>query len=62
MAGSKIGVCGFQECFQRRAPDRICKSRPKRNPPFPAGSQVERTGIEPVTSGLQSHLRPDDAR
>jgi hypothetical protein len=30
----------------------------KRNPPFPEGFSVERTGIEPVTSGLQSRRSP----
>src|SRR5581483_244455 len=29
-------------------------SRATRNPPFPAGFWLERTGIEPVTSGLQT--------
>ena len=27
----------------------------ERNPPFPAGSSVERAGLEPATSGLQTH-------
>jgi hypothetical protein len=47
------GVPRFQNCFQRRASCTICKMPVPRNPPFPAGFSVERTGIEPVTSGLQ---------
>jgi hypothetical protein len=37
-------------------------SRQRGNLPFPAGFSVERTGIEPVTSGLQSHQTADTTR
>jgi hypothetical protein len=48
----------FQNRFQRRACWKACKSRERENPPFSSGFSVERTGIEPVTSGLQSRRSP----
>jgi hypothetical protein len=44
----------FQDVSKAEHAAHFANARPKRNPLFPAGSLVERTGIEPVTSGLQS--------
>jgi hypothetical protein len=46
----------FLIAFQRRARAMSCKIQGKRNPLFTEGFSMERTGIEPVTSGLQSRI------
>jgi hypothetical protein len=49
-------------CSKRAFHRRICAtslaSTPTRKAPFPGPLSVERTGIEPVTSGLQSRRSP----
>jgi hypothetical protein len=48
----------FQSCFQRVIILQDLQTPSKRKPAVSSGLSVERTGIEPVTSGLQSRCSP----
>jgi hypothetical protein len=51
---------GFHTRFQSRSSWTICKLLARENPAVAGLSMMERTGIEPVTSGLQSRVGLDD--